>query len=260
MQLTKPQDKLSFYKEVIVLLASCVQLFATPWTAACRVSLSLTISWSLPEFMFIASVMPSSHLILCCPFLLLPSVFPSMRDFSNEGFFQSFQSVPIRWAKYYNFRFSIVPSSEYSGLISLKIDWLDLLAVQGTFRNLLPHHSLKVSILWHSAFFTVHLWVATGKNHSLDYTNLCWQSNVSQYNSLLTSWLQSSSTVILEFKKRKSVTTSTFPPSICHAVMRPDAMILVFYIFSLEPALALSSFTFIKKLFSSSSLDKITFC
>ena len=176
MQLAKLQDKLlSFYKEVVVLLPSCVQLFATPWTAACQASLSLTIPWSLPKFMFIASVMPSSHLILWCPFLLLPSVFPSMRDFSSES------SVHIRWPKYCNLHFSMNPSSEYSGLISLKINWLDLLAVQGTFRSLLPHHSLKVSILWRSAFFTVHLWVTTGKNHSLDYTNLCWQSNVSAF-------------------------------------------------------------------------------
>ena len=119
-----------------------------PWTAACQASLSLTISQSLPKFMFIASVM-SSNLILWHPFLL-PSIFPNIRDFSHES------SVHIRWPKYWSFSFSISPSSEYSGLISLKIDWLDLLAVQGTFRSLLQHHSLKAWILWPSAFFLVH--------------------------------------------------------------------------------------------------------
>ena len=136
----------------------------TPWTAA-RQALSLTISRSLPKFMFIASVMPSSHLILWCPLLLLPSIFPSIRNFSSES------AVRIRRPKYY----SISPSKEYSGLISLKIDWFDLLAVQGTLRSLLQHHSSKVSVLWHSAFFTVQLsqlYVTTGKtiyvceNHS----------------------------------------------------------------------------------------------
>ena len=127
--------------------------------------------------MFIASVMPSSHLIFWCPLLLLPSIFPSIRDFSNEF------SVCIRWPKYWGL--SISPSSEYSGLISLKIDRFDLLAIQGTFRSLLQHHSLKSSILWCSAFFTVWLsqpYVTTGKSHhSLDYMDLCWQSNVSAF-------------------------------------------------------------------------------
>ena len=130
-------------------LPSHVQLFATPWTAARQASLSYTISWSLPKFMSIALVMPSNHLILCCPLLLLPSIFTSIRVFSNES------ALHIRESKYWSFSFSISPSNEYSGLISLKIDWFDLLAVQGTFRSLLQHHSLKASILWHSAFFTV---------------------------------------------------------------------------------------------------------
>ena len=106
-----------------VQLVSCVQLFATPWTAACQVCLSLTITWSLPKFMLIALVMPSSHLILWHPPILLPSIFPSIRDYSNES------SVHIRWPKYWSFSFTISPSSEYSGFICLKIDWFDLLAV-----------------------------------------------------------------------------------------------------------------------------------
>ena len=137
-----------------------VQVFASPWTAAHQSSLSFTISWSLPKFMFTALVMLSSHLILWYLLLLLPSIFPSIRDFSSDS------SVHIRWPKYWSFSFSISPSSEYSGLISLKIDWFDLLAVQGTFRSLLQHHSSKASILWHSAFFMVQfsqLYVTTGK-------------------------------------------------------------------------------------------------
>ena len=119
----------------VVQLSSCVCLFVTPWTAACQSSLSLTISWSLPKFMFVALVMPSSHLIFWYPLLLLPSIFPSIRDFSNE------LSVHIWWPKYWSFSFSISPSSEYSGLISLKSHWFDLLALQETLRSLLQHHS-----------------------------------------------------------------------------------------------------------------------
>ena len=119
----------------VVQLSSCVWLFVTPWTAACQSSLSLTISWSLPKFMFVALVMPSSHIIFWYPLLLLPSIFSSIRDFSNELF------VHIWWPKYWSFSFSISPSSEYSGLISLKIHWFDLLALQGTLRSLLQHHS-----------------------------------------------------------------------------------------------------------------------
>ena len=119
---------------------SHVQLFVSPWTAAHQTSLSITISWSLPKFMSIALVMPSSYLTLWCP--LLFSVFPSIRDFSNQS------TVHIRWPKYWSFSFSISPSNEYSGLISLKIDWFDLLAIQGTFRSLLQYQSLKASILW----------------------------------------------------------------------------------------------------------------
>ena len=123
-----------------------VQLFVTPWTTARQVSLSITNSWSLFKLMPIESVISSNHLILCHPLLLLPSIFPSIRVFSNESILR------IRWSKYWSFSFSISPSNEYSGLNSFRMDWLDLLAVQGTLRNLLQHHSSKASILRHSAF------------------------------------------------------------------------------------------------------------
>ena len=130
---------------------SHVQLFAIPWTAACQeASLSITNSQSLPKLMSIESVMPSNHLILCGPLLLLPSISPSIRVFSNES------ALHIRWPKYWSFSFTICPS-RYSGLISFRMDWLDLLAVQGTLKSLLQHHSSKASILQHSAFFTVQL-------------------------------------------------------------------------------------------------------
>ena len=125
----------------------CVQLFATPWIAARQASLSFTVSQSLLKFMSIESVMLSNHLIICRP-LLLPSIFPSIRVFSNESV------LHIRWPEYWSFSFSISPSNEYSGLISFRIDWFDLLVVQGTLRSLLQHHSLKALILQHSAFFT----------------------------------------------------------------------------------------------------------
>ena len=126
---------------------SHVQLFATPWTAARQASLSITNSQSLLKLTSIESVMPSNRLILCCPLLLLPSVFPSIRVFSNESVLR------IRWPKYWSFSFSISPSNEYSGLISFRMDWLHLLAVQGTLKSLLQHHSSKASILCRSAFF-----------------------------------------------------------------------------------------------------------
>ena len=128
---------------------SHVQLFVTPWTAARQASLSITNSWSPPKLISIESVMPSSHLILCRPLLLLPSIFPSIRVFSNES------ALHIRWPKNWSFSFSISPSNEYSGLISFRMDWLDLLAVQGTLKSLLQHRSSKASILWCSAFFIV---------------------------------------------------------------------------------------------------------
>ena len=137
---------------------SHVRLFVTPWTAARQASLSITNSWSLLKLMSIESVMPFNHLILCRPLLLLPSVFPSIRLFSNEP------ALRIRWPKYWSF--STSPSNEYSGLISFRMDWLDLLAVQGTLTSLLQHHSSKASILWGSAFFIVqlsHPYMTTGK-------------------------------------------------------------------------------------------------
>ena len=121
------------------------QLFVTPWTAARQASLSIT-NWSLHKLMPIEAVMPSNHLILCCPLLLLPSIFPSIRVFSNES------ALHIRWPKYWSFSFNISPSNEYSGLISFRMDCLDLLAVQGTLKSLIQHHSLKASILRLSAF------------------------------------------------------------------------------------------------------------
>ena len=137
---------------------SRVRLFVTPWTAACQASLSITNSQSLLK------PMPSNHLILCCPLLPPPLIFPSIRVFSNESVF------PIRWPKYWNFSFSISPSNEYSGMISFRIDWLDLLAVQGTLKSLLQHHCSKASIPRHSAFFVVqvsHPYMTTGKTMAL---------------------------------------------------------------------------------------------
>ena len=134
---------------------------ATPCTAAPQATLSISNSLGLLKLMSIESVMPSNHLILCCPLLLLPSIFPSIRVFSNESV------LPIRWSKYWSFSFSISPSNEYSGLISFRMDRLDLLAVQGTVKSLLQNHSSKASILWHSAFFIVqlsHPYVTTGNN------------------------------------------------------------------------------------------------
>ena len=136
---------------VVVQLLSCVRLFATPWIAARQAFLFITNSWSLLKLMSIESVIPSNHLILCHPLLLLPSIFPSIRVFSNES------ALCIRWPKYCSFSFNISPSNKYSGLISFRTDWLDLLAIQETLKSLLQHHSSKASILWHSAFFTVQL-------------------------------------------------------------------------------------------------------
>ena len=143
---------------------SRVQLFATPWTAAHQASLSLTNSQSLLKLMSTESVMPSNNLVLCHPLLLLPSTFPSIKVFSNE------LEIRIRWPKYWSFSFSISPSNEYSGLISFRVDWFDILAVQGTLKSLLQHHSSKTSILWCIAFFIVQLsyiYMTTGKTIAL---------------------------------------------------------------------------------------------
>ena len=150
----------------------------TPWTTACQASLSLTISQSLLKLMSIEPVMPSNHLFLCHPVFLLPSIFPSIRVFSNELAFY------IRWPKYSRFSFSISPSNEYSGLISFRMDWFDLLAVQVTLKSLSQHHSLKASILWHLAFFMVQVsYIGNDywKNHDFDFTNLFRQSDVSAF-------------------------------------------------------------------------------
>ena len=207
----------------VVQSLSHVWLFATPWTAAHQASLSFTLSQSLLKLMSIELVMPSKHLILCRP-LLLFSIFPRIRVFSNE------LALPlrIRWPKYWSFSFSISPYNEYSGLLSFRIDWFDLLAVQGTLKSLLQHHSSKASIHRCSAFLMansrIHTWT-TKKAIALTKTDLCWQSNVSLFNRLsrlviaflsrskclLISWLQSLSAVILEPKKIKSIIVSLFP-------------------------------------------------
>ena len=183
--------------------------------------------------------MPSNHLILCHPLLLLPSIFPSLRVFSNESV------LHIRWPRHLSFSFNISPSSEHSGLISFRTDWLDLLAVQGTLKSLLQHHSSKVSILQCSPFFIVqlsHPYMTTGKTTALTRWTFVGKvmslllnmlstlviTFLPRSKCLLISWLQSPSPVILEPPKIKSDTVSTVSPSISHEVMGPDAMILVF--------------------------------
>ena len=183
--------------------------------------------------------MPSNHLILCCPLLLLPSVFPSTRVFSKESV------LHIRWPTYWSFSFNISPSSECPGLISFRMDWLDLLAVQGTLESLLQHHSSKASILQCSALFIVqlsHPYMTTGKIITLTRWTFVDKVIYLLFNMLsrlvitflprsrylLISWLQSPSAVIVEHRKIKSATVSTVSPSICHEVRGPDAMILVY--------------------------------
>ena len=162
---------------MLLLDHSVVSGSATPWTAACQASLSFNNSRSLLKLMSITSVVTSNHLILCGPLLLLPLIFSSIRVFSNES------PLRIRWPKYWSFIFRISPSNEYSGLISFRIDWFDL-AVQGTLKSLLQHHSSKASILWCSAFFIVqlsHPYMTTGKKIRFDKMKLCRQSNVSVF-------------------------------------------------------------------------------
>ena len=186
--------------------------------------------------MSIESVMPSNHLILCCPLLFLPSIFPSIRVFSNQSI------LCIRWTKYWSFSFNISPSNEDPGLISCRMDWLDVLEVQGTLKSLLQHHSSKASILQHLAFFIVqlsHPYMTTGKTIALTRWTFVGKVMFLFFNMLsrlvitflprskclFISWLQSPSAVILEPKKTKSDTVS---PSICCEVMGPDAMIFIF--------------------------------
>ena len=240
-----------------------------PWTAACQASLFITSSQSSPKPMSIKSVMPCNHLILCHPLLLLPSIFPTIRIFSNESVLR------IRWQDYWSFSFNIRPSNEHPGLISFRMDCLDLLAVQGMLKSLLQHHSSKASILWCSAFFIVQLshpymttrntialtrWTFVDKVMSLLFNMLSRLviTSLPRSKRLLISWLQSSSAVILEPRIIKWATVSTVSPSICHEVMGPDAMILVFWMLSFKPTFKLtSSFTFIKRLFNASSLSVI---
>ena len=154
----------SFLELLLSFSCCCLLLFATPWTAGHQASLSLTNSWNLLKLMSIKLVMPSNHLILCRPLLLPPSILPSIRVFSKESV------LCIRWPKYWSFSFNISPPNEDSGLISFRIDWLDLLVVQGTSQSLLQHHGSKASILWHSAFFIVqlsHPYMTTGKTIAL---------------------------------------------------------------------------------------------
>ena len=178
--------------EGVVQLLSHIRLFATPWTTAHQASLPFTISQCLPKLMFIESVMPSNHFILCHPLLLLHSIFPSIRVFSNES------SLHIRWPKYWGFSF-ISPFNEYSRLISFRMDWFDLLSVQGTLNNMLQHHNSKASILQCSAFFMVqlsHLYMTTGKTIALTI-----QTFVSKVISLLFNMLSKFVIVFLQRSK-----------------------------------------------------------
>ena len=221
--------------------------------------LSITNSWSLLKLNVYWVGDAINHLILYCALLLLLSIFPSIRVLSNES------ALRIRWPKYWSFSFSISPSNGYSGLISFRMDWLGLLAVQGTLKSLRQHHSSKASILWHLAFFMIqfsHPYMTLGKTIALSRWTFVGKITSLLFNMLsrlviaflprckclLISWLQSPSAVILE---------SIASPSICHEVMGLDAMIFIFWMLNFKPAFSLSSFTFIKRLLSSSSLSTI---
>ena len=225
---------------------SHVRFFATPWTAASQASLCITNTQSLLKLLSIESVMPSNPLSLCHPLLLPPSIFPSSRVFTNES------ALCIRWPKYWSFSFNISPFNEHSGLISFRMDWLDLLATQGTLKSLHQHHSSKASIHRHSAFYIVQLsipYMTTGKTIALTRQTFVGKVMSLLFNFLMSrlvitflprnkclfiSWLQSPSAVIWEPPKRKSVTVSTVSPSIYHEVMGPDAMIVFFRMLSLS--------------------------
>ena len=217
---------------------SCLTL-CDPMNRSTPVSLSITNSQSSPKLMCIESVMSSSHLIPCRSLLLLPPIPPSIRVFTNDS------TLRIRWPKYWSFSHSISPSNEHPGLVSFRMDWLDLLAVQGTLKSLLQHHSSKASVLQHSAFFTVqlsHSYMTTGKTIALTRWTFVGKAMSLLFNMLSTlvitflprskrlliSWLQSPSAVILEPRKIKSDTVSTVSPSVSHEVMGLDAMIFVF--------------------------------
>ena len=222
-----------------VLSPSCVRLFVTPWTVACQAFLCITNSQSLLKLMFIKSVIPSNHLILCHPLLPL-SIFPSIRVFSNK------LVLHIKWPIYWSF--SISPSNEYSGLISFRMDWLDLLEVQGALKSLLQHHSSKASILWCSSVFIVQLshpymtagktivFTSFGKVISLLFNVLSKliKTFLPRNKHLLIPWLQSPSAVILEPKNIVCHCFHCFP-SICHEVTEPDPISLVFRMLSFKP-------------------------
>ena len=239
---------------------SRVLLFANPWIAARQASLSITNSRSSLKLTSIQLVMPSSHIILCRPLYLLPPTPSSIRVFSNES------TLCMRCLKYWSFSFSIIPSKEHPGLISFRMDWFDLLAVHGTFKSLLQHHSSKASILWCSAFFTVqlsHPYITTGKTTALTKRTFVGKvmslllnmlsrlviTFLPRSKRLLISWLQSPSAVILEPPKIKSNTVCTVFPSISHEVMGPDAMIFVFWMLSFKPTFSLSPFHFHQEAF-----------
>ena len=224
---------------------SHVWLFVTPWTTAREATLSITNSQSLPKPMSIKSVMPFSHLILCCTLLLLPSIFRSIKVLFQ---WVSSSHQVAKWS----FSFNISPSNEHPGLVSFRMDWLYLLAVQGTLKGLLQQLSSKASILWCSAFFIVQLshpymttgktialtrWTFVGKVMSLLFNMLSRLviTSLPRSKRLLISWLQSPSSVILEPRKIKSDTVSTVSPSISHEVMGPDAMIFIFWMLSFKP-------------------------
>ena len=224
---------------------------ATPWIAARQDSLSITNSWSSLRLTSIKSVMPSSHLILCRPLLLLPPIPPRIRVFSNES------TLHMRWQKYWSVGFSISPSNEHPGMISFRMDWLDLLAVQGTLKSLLQHHSSKASIVQHSAFFTVqlsHPYMTTGKTIAL--TRWTFVGKVmSLLLNMLSRWVitflprskrlncMAAVTICSDFGAQKNKVWHCFP-SISHEVMGPDAVIFVFWMLSFKPTFSLSSFTF----------------
>uniref|UniRef100_A0A670IPF5 Uncharacterized protein n=1 Tax=Podarcis muralis TaxID=64176 RepID=A0A670IPF5_PODMU len=252
----------------MLLLFSRVRLFMTPWTRAGQALLSSTASRSLVKLMLVASRTLSNHLVLCRPLLLVPSIFPNIRGFSRES------SFLMRWPKYWRLSFRICPSSEHSGLISLRMERFDLLAVHGTLKSLLQHHNSKASILWRSAFFLVQLslpYITIGKTMALTIRTLVSKvmsllfqmlsrfviAFLPRSRRLLISWLLSPSAVIMEPKKVKSLTASISSPSICQEVMGPVAMIFVFLMSSFRPYFVHSSFTLIKRFFNSSSLSAI---
>ena len=242
---------------------SHVRFFVTKWIAACQASLSITISRNSLRLTSIESVMPSSHLILCCPLFLQPQIPPSIRVFSYES------TLRMKWPKYWSLSFSISPSKEIPGLISFRMDWMDLLAVQGTLKSLLQHHSSKALILRRSAFFTVqlsHPYMTTGKTIVLPRQTLVGKVMSLLFNMLsrlvitflprskrlLISWLQSPSAVILEPRKTKSAIVSTVSPSISREVMGLVAIILGFWMLSFKPALHSSLWPFSSVQFSRS--------